>query len=171
MINVAGKPFEETDVIVHDELERCGITIITHTDLVEHPEVHTHFTGRLGKICFRRHWYYWGARGPVPIEVAQKLYETPVGQKDIRVAGHCGCPPPEQPWTTWRLPDGRHVVPAKEREEYRQFVERDVLPARYLESYVFSDDPKSVGASCFVDSYHIDSELGLYLFAKAVRRL
>lgn len=50
-------------------------------------------------------------------------------KSDIRVAGHCGCPAPEAPWTT--------------RIEHAEFV----------------------------TSYHIDTEVGLRVFADAIRAL
>ena len=51
---------------------------------------------RYFKYTFVRAWYYWVATGPIPLSVARLLYNNPVGKKNIRVAGHCGCPPPDK---------------------------------------------------------------------------
>ena len=63
-------------------------------------EVPYHIIGNLGdgKFIFKRAWYYWMVRGNVPLKIAKKLYEDPIGRRDVRVAGHCGCPPPKG-WT------------------------------------------------------------------------
>lgn len=63
-------------------------------------EVPYHVIGNLGdgKFIFKRAWYYWMVRGNVPLKIANKLYENPIGARDVRVAGHCGCPPPKK-WT------------------------------------------------------------------------
>ena len=46
------------------------------------------------EFVFYRNWYYYVATGHVPMDVAIELYEHPVGRKDVRVEGHCGCPDP-----------------------------------------------------------------------------
>lgn len=56
-------------------------------------EVKTSITGFLYGWKFERAWYYWTATGPgIPPDAAMKLHET--HGKDVRVAGHCGCPSP-----------------------------------------------------------------------------
>jgi hypothetical protein len=45
-------------------------------------------------FVFCRAWYYWVVIGLVPLYVANELYENPIGKKDVRVSGHCGCPSP-----------------------------------------------------------------------------
>jgi len=62
---------------------------------------------RLGKIKLHRAWRYWVANGPVPLDAALKLYADPVGRKSVRVAGSCGCPPPEQ-WV--EVVDGKPCI-------------------------------------------------------------
>lgn len=125
MRNLAGNP--EADRYIDSELERCGIDVVKLAT-PRSGEIAGQLEGRLGPFKFDRRWYYWNVEGPVPLPVAEALYEHPVGRTDIRVAGHCGCPPPAQ-WTTKH--EGRDVV-------FR---------------------------------YHIDSELGLYLFVQAVKTL
>lgn len=93
-------------------------------------EVPYHIIGNIGdgKFIFKRAWYYWMISGNVPLKIAKKLYENPIGKRDVRVYGHCGCPPPKK-WTT-----------------------------------------RINGKRC-VTSYHIDSQLGLNLFAETVKAL
>jgi len=31
----------------------------------------------------------------MPLGAAEELYEDPVGHRDVRVVGHCACPPPK----------------------------------------------------------------------------
>lgn len=123
MRNLAGN--KECDAVIAEELRRSMIPSVPYDGRLE--EVPSRLRGELGDITFARAWYYWTAHGTVPIEVARKLYDDPIGRTDIRVAGHCGCPPPEPPWT--EVIDGVEVV----------------------------------------TTYHIDSEVGLRLFADAIR--
>ena len=60
-------------------------------------EVPYHIIGNLGdgQFIFKRAWYYWIVRGNVPLKIAKKLYEDPIGKEDVRVNGNCGCPPPK----------------------------------------------------------------------------
>ena len=123
--NLAGN--KDCDLWIVEELIRSMIPAEQYTG--SPGEVPSQLMGRLGLITFRRFWTYWVATGPVPLDVARRLYDDPVGRTDVRVAGHYGCPPPKAPWL------------------------------------------KTVdGVEC-VTSYHIDSEVGLRLFADAVRTL
>ncbi len=119
MRNLAGD--ERANESITDELEAAGIERVA---IDRHGEVPATIGGRLGAFTFRRAWYYWMVEGPMPLEVARRLYADPIGVADVRVAGHCGCPPPDE-WAE----DG------------------------------------------FVLDYHIDSAVGLRLFADAVRSL
>lgn len=161
-MNLAGR--EDADRHVRRELEIARINVVEGEPLTG--EVPTTLTGELGGITFRRAWYYWVASGPVPISIARRLYDDPCGVTDIRVAGHCGCPAPEAPWTKWLTPDGREVIATQEEERIvhvREMFDNPDIGA----DYVFSDDPESMAAE-YVDTYHIDSEVGLRLFADAL---
>lgn len=114
------------------------------------------------------HRGYWTVSGQVPLPVAQRLYADPVGRDLIRVTGHCGCPPPEE-WLTWLTPDGREVTPSRNEADFDSMIAKGHLTAEQKARYVFSDDPASVGASAFVDGYHIDGDLGLRVFVEIVR--
>lgn len=130
MKNLAG--VEDCDEHIRKELTEAGITIV---DASEHKgEVPYRFIGVLGMqdfnemehsvICqydptriyaesssfsFRRAWYYWVVVGYVPLYVAEELYNDPVGKKDVRVEGHCACPPPEE-WATKHKICGHRVI-------------------------------------------------------------
>jgi hypothetical protein len=170
--NLAGVDPAVTDARIRGELQAAGIEVVEHEALLDHPEVHTHCAGKLGGFAFQRNWYYWVVRGRVPLAVAEKLYADPVGKKTVRVAGHCGCPPPEK-WTNRYMPDGREVVPTSQKAEIDHFVERlrekgrVAEAAEVLAGIYFSDDPKA--GEPFVESYHIDSQEGLNLFVRVLR--
>lgn len=105
MKNLAGSP-EATETA---KIELCAAGIEPVTTDPGRREVPSKIAGRLGAFTFTRAWYYWVAEGPMPLEAARSLYAHPVGRADVRVAGHCGCPAPDE-WVTWR--DGAPVVDA-----------------------------------------------------------
>src|SRR6266404_4544425 len=90
MENLAGNA--ECDKQIRRELERACILVkeVSQGDT----EVPYSLIGELGDFEFRRAWTYWVVEGPVELEIAEKMYEDPVGRTDIRVAGNAGCPPP-----------------------------------------------------------------------------
>ena len=164
MQNLAGH--KEATELCTRELVRCGIEVVPESEPLGEPQAKV--SGRLGKFRFERAWYYWCVEGSVPLPVAEELYSDPVGKEDIRVAGHCGCPPPAE-WTKCLTEDGREVLDRKQEAEYADFVTRHPDMQADMDKYVFADDPATVGKP-FVTSYHIDSELGLYIFVQALKR-
>lgn len=66
-------------------------------------EVPFHIIGKLGGFEFERDWYYWRVRGKVPKKIAKKMYKDQIGKEDIRVGGHCGCPPPKGDVYTYHI--------------------------------------------------------------------
>jgi hypothetical protein len=174
MRNLAGRE-EATDVCRH-ELTRCGIEVV---ELEEAPkrEVASKVEGKLGPFTFRRAWYYWCIDGPTPLKVAQELYEHPVGCSDIRVSGHCGCPAPEGNYINQvNLETGRIIM---EREQREKILERpygrkegetdEAFVQKTLDMMNWELGDPEDGHPCVL-SYHIDSELGLYLFVDALKR-
>lgn len=162
MKNLAGHPEADDHCIA--ELDAAGIDKVI---VARYGEPRTIIAGRLGGIEFRRAWYYWVAEGRVPLDVARRLYEDPVGRRDVRVAGHCGCPPPERPWIEWFDGDEYVIVDPDGIEEaaYDRFAARKALDADSKPRFVKSTE----GLQGYVTSYHIDSAEGLKLFADAVR--
>jgi hypothetical protein len=171
MINLAGHA--DPDPIVERELVRCRIEAVRGER--SKGEVGTSITGRLGAgFTFKRAWRYWVASGPVPLDVADELYADPVGREDVRVAGHCGCPAPRDHGVTWYGGDGVRLLETGEREELLRYLASGSQgmkesAARMLDDCRFVDDPAAVGRG-FVELYHIDSEVGLRLFADTIRR-
>lgn len=165
MRNLAGS--EDSDIWAAAELAAAGIPI----EMAEKPygEPQTRVKGRLGGIEFSRAWYYWIAKGRVPLDVARRLYADPVGQKDVRVAGHCGCPPPEPRWVRYYDGDERVVIDpdGSEETEFDKLITLGALTAEDKPRFAKSAD----GLTACVESYHIDSAEGLRLFADAVRGL
>lgn len=92
MINLAGK--QDCDKHIKQELQGAGIKVVPVEPV--HTEVHYTLIGHLPGFEFRRAWYYWVVEGDVPIDIARELYVDPIGHTDVRVIGHCGCPPPDE---------------------------------------------------------------------------
>ena len=92
MKNLAGR--KDCDKFIKQELTEAGIEIVLLPEPTSR-EVPFSISGRLRNFTFERAWYYWVVKGDVPLHIAKELYADPVGCKDVRVCGHCGCPPPE----------------------------------------------------------------------------
>lgn len=170
MQNLAGN--KNCDREIRRELERARIDVVEGQ--ATRGEVPYTITGSLAGWTFERAWYYWVAKGQLPLEIAKQLYADPIGKTDVRVAGHCGCPPPEPPWVTCYDAEGNQLWSDPDGEEARKavgFVERGLLKAEQFAGQRFVPDAPSVAARIVVESYHIDSEAGLRLFADALRSL
>jgi len=181
----AGLP--SCDTIVAGELALAGIPVIRGE--VSKIEVATSITGRIGRpppdcysaklhvacIVLHRAWYYWVAKGLVPLEVALRLYADPIGRKDVRVNGDCGCPPPEGHQLTWRDTKGHLLVVLSDEDKQRIGIPgcmRELFEKSLkAQNAIVVDDVHSVpGARAYVNYYHIDSQEGLNLFAAEVTR-
>jgi len=104
MINLAGR--QDCDTYILTELAGAGID--AQAERNNRSEVPYGFIGRVGDFTFRRAWYYWVVSGSVPLAVARELYANPIGKEDVRVAGHCGCPPPDE-WERGGFVDTYHI--------------------------------------------------------------
>lgn len=117
-----------------------------------------------GNFVFREfqikpsHNYYHVLTGYVPLALAQRLYATPIGKRQIRVSGHCGCPPPEAPWVDWYTDDWIKVVPMTELPAFER-----LMPEK-IKDYHFADMPSMFNG--FITLYHIDSLEGLIEFVR-----
>lgn len=167
MKNLVGD--KNSNAEIRRELERVGLKIIERTEPLS-AEVAQSVTGDLPGFELHRNWCYWVVRGRVPLDVAEELYAHPVGRTDIRVEGHCGCPAPEAPWVEWFFDDGRQLIPRKSYDECVRMHERGFTSRASIERYVPDDAPEAASAKPYVTSYHIDSELGLYVFVETLRR-
>lgn len=166
MKNLAGDM--DCDEVIRKELEEARIEIVQHPKQLQN-EVPATLTGQLAhkggiKFTFVRAWYYWVVHGEVPLKVAQKMYADPMGKKDVRVAGHCGCPPPEE----WAFPKTEVLVklgiykPPDDEHPYGQTPTYGEL-AKMCNS-------GEIKASRYVETYHIDSQEGLNLFVKTMKK-
>jgi hypothetical protein len=168
MRNVAGD--KNSDLEIRLELERARIPVVERAEPFKHPEVAQTATGNLPGFTLSRNWYYWVVVGNVPLEVAKELYADPVGRTDVRVDGHCGCPPPEAPWVKWITSDGREVAPRAQYDECVAMNERMKYKSDFLDGICPDDDPAAKDAKQYVTCYHIDSEVGLRLFVDTLRK-
>lgn len=158
MKNLAG--VAECDTDIKRELSR---SYIDAADIEKsNTEVPYSVIGKLGDMTFRRGWSYWVVDCRLPLEIARALYADPVGKTDIRVAGHCGCPSPEE-GAEWFSPEGVRLLKRSQDSTpgFIETIERAGLRV--------VDDPASEGAA-FITSYHIDTEVGLRVFADTLRR-
>lgn len=167
MINLVGDP--NAGQIVIKELIDAKINVIVCEKCLKH-EVSVPFAGQYRSFSFVRAWYYWVVTGKVPLEVAKVLYnESGIGKEDIRVVGHCGCPPPEK-WVTWFDDEGRELVGIKSMRESESFRKRHNLPTLMVGYHAVpkKDFPKY--GKPYITLYHIDSQSGLNLFVETLKR-
>jgi len=168
MKNLAGN--KDCDVNIERELTRCGIEIVR--DQPREGEVPSSLRGKLGSFTFFRAWYYWVVSGSVPLAVAKELYADPVGREDVRVNGHCGCPAPGVEgggYAVWRDPvTKKRLVTQEAWSELQQQVEEHPTLGEYADEFQPSDDPTT--GEGFIEGYHIDSEVGLRLFADTLKK-
>ena len=178
MQNVAGKTPIEADSQLSMELEGAGISVVRAPIPHPHPEVHTHVTGLLGEIVFRRAWYYWCVDCWIPYAVALEMWNDPLGKKDVRVGGHCGCPSPLEYGTQWVNADtGKDILHTREKTQCEAVVNSRTdgmlfeISKKILNENEFADAPSEAAKlHGFVDSYHIDSYEGLKLFVATVKK-
>ena len=166
MKNLAGVP--ECDDYIRVELEKARINIVP-CELTRN-KVPYRLTGQLGSFKFWRAWYYWVVNGLLPIEIAKELYADPIGKSDIRVDGHCGCPPPEDPWLKYVADDGVELVRESERADFERCFKKEGEVAKLMQeqNFRFSADRTTEGKA-YVECYHIDTQEGLRLFADTLR--
>lgn len=96
----------DTDDILRTELKAAGIPTIQEAegrppeymaDMLRRTsgEVKTSVFGVLHGWEFKRAWYYWICSGPgIEVDAAERLHAA--YGKEVRVAGHCGCPSPRE---------------------------------------------------------------------------
>ncbi len=159
MLNLAGD--FKCDNQIRDELSQAGIQVLELGSRLK-SEVPTSVIGVLvgnGSISFKftRAWSYWIVSGDVPLNVAEELYADPIGHQYVRVAGHAGCPPPED----WVMP----VSPTLSQ----QMREKGIRSIPFLELVAMCRRGELDATLC-VQSYHIDRQEGLNLFAATIKK-
>jgi hypothetical protein len=99
---------------------------------------------------------YFISDGYVPLDCAKEIYNHPIGSKEIRAGGHCGCVPPEE--------EAKYFLGYKQVLHIDQKkVFEEVLP-QHVDNYIFDNNPANYKG--YVDVYHIDTELALYIFVQ-----
>lgn len=94
--------------------------------------------------------------GYMPLSHAQYLYEN-YKDLNIRVAGHCGNPPPEE-WASCK--DGYAKAKPIVDKFLTHEISKEECDSQCLVIMKSGDQ--------FIDRYHIDSQLGLCKFAETI---
>src|SRR3989344_2405260 len=148
MKNLAGN--NDCDVEIEKELKRSRIEIVFNQP--REGEVASSLRGKIRPFKLKRAWTYWMVSGSFPLGVAEELYADSVGKTDIRVSGHCGCPPPASE-VVWKTADGKTVLPKSQEVEWILFAEKSPFVKKEMINFIFNDDPSSVGAKPYIESY------------------
>ncbi len=170
MKNLAG--VKEADEHIQEELYLARIELVQEEQ--NKGEVPYSITGKLGDWKFNRAWNYWMAFSSegkgLLLNVATELHERQypiIGEKQpknygkvIRVTGHCGCPHPRE----WAFPT-REVL----RKESKR-IGQDLMRTCYGDLTKLCNSGEVQGDR-FVDSYHIDNQIGLNEFARVLKEL
>lgn len=178
MRNMAGR--EDCDTYILEELDLAGIRAkkidvehrhevpYTWTGLLSAPDSSEKFVGHgklLREFTFTRAWYYWVVEGAVPYDIALEFHKE--DNDNIRVAGDCGCPHPEERSTRLTM-DGRLVI---DYFEVVDFMLRH--PKIWYDTARFEWQPTHKDEmrlyDQYVTSYHIDTQTGLNLFAEKIK--
>jgi hypothetical protein len=139
--------------------------------------------GRLGNWTFRRAWYYWVAtvedtKDGLILAKAVALHETPHPTDDkkkilgnvIRSGGHCGCPSPAEygasPVYDKNFDEKLIALGYKKRRFESVNIEGWDLPNG--EIHKLCDEGK-LDVDFYVNCYHIDDQVGLNEFVKAIK--
>lgn len=154
MENLAG--ISSCDIVIKAELENAGITVVRTEQ--NRGEVSYSITGEIpGEFTMFRLWTYWVIDGYVPLNVANILYSTDIGKKNIQVKGDCSCPAPMQ----WAKPKPLVLLPQLKRKGKELISQKDIR--EMIENGEITGD-------LYIDSYHIDSQEGLNLFIETLRK-
>jgi hypothetical protein len=179
MENLAGN--KEADRFIKEELYLAGIPQIEIGRTQS--EVPYTIIGRLGNWTFRRAWYYWVASVENPkdgllLAKAVALHEKPHPTDDkkkilgnvIRSGGHCGCPSPAEygasPVYDEDLDKQLIALGYKKRRFESINIEGWDLPNGEIRKLC---EEGKLKVERYVDSYHIDDQVGLNEFVKAIK--
>jgi len=163
----------EAETVARHELMTAGIDIIKLHE-AQQGELAITIMGKLADISFNRSHHYWCAKGRIPLAVAELLYADPVGRRDLRIGGYYERPSPDK-FARWFLLDGRQVLTNEEMTEVNAWkncgnVYYQNLWKMNASKYIASDDPASIGAKAFIGMYHADSQEGLNLLARMIKK-
>ena len=180
MINLAGK--KDCDQTIINELMSANITPVK-LEKINHPEVKAIYEGELLGWHFRRNWYYWVAvcKDDPFNNGLEMRYASPMHQligKEVRLAGHCGCPSPDDGfWMERYDSDGNKLIDKKEMDKVREntkesdiFKETFIRLTKEFEEVENAIETAKENGRLVAVSYHIDSQLGLELFCNVLRK-
>ena len=154
MENLARRAYDgEVNKKVKEELQIAKIPVF-ELPAYMNGEVKTSYIGILHGFIFYRAWSYWICDGDMPLDVANYIYENYKDLK-IRAGGDCGNVEPETV----------SINPLYHKELHR--LRERVGLKEYMELSKDIVDDKSQPR--FVDSYHIDTQLGLCKLAEVIR--
>ncbi len=175
MINLAG--INKSDEQIQEELYLAGIEIVRGEK--NKCGVPYSITGKLSDWKFERAWYYWVTSAEdgdgLPLEVAVEMHKRKypiVGENQpenygqvIRVEGRCNCPHPRK----LAFPNDEALDKwSKETGKDWHNTSWDGDFANYVDIPKLCNDG-IIQAPRFVTTYHIDTQLGLNEFARAVK--
>jgi hypothetical protein len=156
MVNLAGD--KNCDKTIREELQIANIPII-ELGAATNREVPSSVIGVLNGFKFVRGWRYWMVYGDMPLDDAKYIYDM-YKDLNIRVAGHCMNPPPEE----W-------CEPKEWMEKCKPIVDRCLIKKeismdecnRLCKEIRKQDDQ-------FIFTYHIDTQLGLCKLAETIKQ-
>lgn len=177
MKNLAG--VDTCDVTIKEELFLAGIEAIK---IKSEGEVPYSFQGKIGHWKLSRAWTYWIASVERPedgliLADALELHnmESPTNPDTvmgnvIRSGGHCGCPSPDEygasPIYDEMFHDRLKKLGYKER--YFKPLDKNFVDISVREIRELFEEGK-LDVERYVNSYHIDSQLGLNVFANFIK--
>jgi hypothetical protein len=182
MKNLAGVP--EADKTILEELYLAGIPAVKVQP--ERSEVPYTYIGKIGDWELRRAWYYWIAKVPekvkgFPLKEALELHykkhptdETQIMGKLIRSGGHGGGPSPDE-YGAQPIYDKAFIEECKSigiatRSLKSMGIGEDETEYPELNYGQVSElcNEGKLKAERYVDCYHIDDQIGLNEFVKAI---
>jgi len=155
MINLAGvKTCDET---IKQELETAGIELVWISKR-ERSEVPSEYIGKCNNFIFTRAWTYWVITGYMPLKYAKEMYAN-FKDLGIRVAGHCGNPPPEE-WCECK------DYSKKTKDYFDAYLNKELTSEEFNSKCLEVREQNEQ----FVTHYHIDTQEGLNKFVEIVKK-
>lgn len=155
MINLAGIKTCDEQILI--EMREAGVERV-NIGKRERAEVPSEYIGKCNNFIFSRAWCYWIVTGYMPLKYAQEMYKN-FKDLNIRVAGHCGNPPPEE-WCTPR--DYRN----RKQPYLERYLRKEITKAEFDAK---CNEFRMQGDQC-ITCYHMDTQEGLNKFVEIVKK-
>lgn len=178
MKNLAGN--KDADTFIKEELYLAGIPQL-HVGGNGSEVPHT-IIGKLGKWTFRRAWYYWVAtaentKDGLILAKAVALHEKPhptdtkkkILGNVIRSGGHCGCPSPAEYGSSPVYDENfdKTLTELGYKKKRHETIGVEYWDLTRDEITKLCNEGK-IKEERYVDCYHIDDQVGLNEFVKAI---